>query len=457
MNWTACIHLLASNLLKGRKKRGHELRGMMPKDLLRPHVEHFEYRKGELHVEDVSVQAVAREVGTPFYIYSATAIRTRVKSLMNAMASLDVQICYAMKANSNLSLLRILTGLGCGVDLVSGGELERAQAAGFPGARMVFSGVGKTREEIVAALDAGVYQLNGESVEVVMAIDEIGGALGKAATVVLRINPDVDAGTHPKITTGTRRNKFGISYRDAAEVYALGSRLSHVRLVGLAVHIGSQIAEVTPFRRSFERVADLVRILRAEGLMVERLDLGGGMGVSYSPGPQFDVAAYADAIRETLGDCGCALTMEPGRFIVAEAGALVTKVLYNKEADGETFTIVDAGMNDLLRPALYGATHPAWQVKEPMEQENALPCHLVGPVCESSDTFGRFTSLQRLEKSDLVALGVAGAYGSTMSSTYNARPLVQEVLVEGNTYSLIRRKQTVAELLQYERDIEGSI
>ncbi|HTO34329.1 MAG TPA: diaminopimelate decarboxylase [Pararhizobium sp.] len=430
----------------------------MPKDLLRPHVEHFVYQKGELHVEDVSVREVARDVGTPFYIYSASAIRARVKLLVDAMASLDVQICYAMKANSNLSLLRILAGLGCGVDLVSGGELERAQAAGFPGARMVFSGVGKTHEEIVAALDAGVHQLNVESVEELVAIDEIAGALGKVATVVLRINPDVDAGTHPKITTGTRGNKFGISYQQAPEVYALASRLSHINLVGLAVHIGSQITDVTPFRKSFERVADLVKVLRAEGLTVERLDLGGGLGVAYSPEPRFDVDAYANAIRETLGDCGCALTMEPGRFIVAEAGALVTKVLYNKEADGETFTIVDAGMNDLMRPALYGATHPAWRIKEPTEQESAVPCHLVGPVCESSDTFGRFTSLPPLEKSDFVALGVAGAYGSTMSSTYNARPLVQEVLVEGNNYFLIRRKQTVADLLQYERvNTEGSI
>jgi diaminopimelate decarboxylase len=422
----------------------------MDSDISRPHVDCFSYEDSKLHVEGVAIETVALEYGTPVYIYSAEAVRRRWKLLSDAVNPLGIQICYAMKTNNNLSLLRILAGLGAGVDLVSGGELERARAAGIPGEKMVFSGVGKTSEEIRAALEADVHQLNVESIEELEAIDEVASALGKIATVVLRINPHIDAGTHPKITTGTRKNKFGIDYHQVLAIYELAARSPHINLVGLAVHIGSQITDLTPFRQSFERLSALVEMVRQRGYTVERLDLGGGLGVDYGAGQRIDVEAYAKVIGDTLGDCDCALTIEPGRFLIAEAGALITTVIYNKETDGERFSIVDAGMNDLMRPALYDSLHPVWPIMEPTADQRATPCHLVGPVCESSDTFGRFTYLPRLERGDRVAIGVAGAYGAAMASTYNARPLVQEVLVDGDRYSLIRRKQTVADQLQYE-------
>lgn len=416
-----------------------------------PSVSHFDYREGKLHVEDVAIQDIADQYGTPFYVYSARSIQERVNALRSALGPLDVQICYAMKANSNLSLLRTLAELDCGMDIVSGGELERALAAGVSASKIVFSGVGKSREEIAAALSAGVHQLNVESTEELDAIAWVARKLGKVATIVLRINPDVDASTHPKITTGTSRNKFGIAYKDAVGIYVAASRRPELDVVGIAVHIGSQITDVAPFRQTFERVADLVKTLRAEGAAVSRLDLGGGLGVSYGDQPGVDVKAYAKVVVETLADSGCSITVEPGRFLVAEAGALVARVLYTKEQGSERFSIVDAGMNDLMRPALYDALHPVWPADEPQPDASVVPCHIVGPVCESSDTFGEFDRLPALESGSLIAFGVAGAYGSTMSSTYNARPLVQEVLVDGNRYCLARRKQPLSDLLKLEQ------
>lgn len=419
----------------------------------RPHVAHFGYKNGTLSVENVAVSAIAEKYGTPFYVYSATAVRERVAKLRAALEGLNVQICYAVKANNNLSLLSLLVEAGCGMDIVSGGEMHRALAAGSPANKIVFSGVGKTDEEITAALTAGVHQLNIESIEELDAISRVALKLGKVATVVLRINPDVDALTHPKITTGTSKNKFGIAYADALNTYAAASARKEINVVGIAVHIGSQITDVTPYRQTFERLAQLTAAIRAKGLSISRLDLGGGLGVSYDGSAGIDVAAYAQTIRDTLGDIDCELTMEPGRFIIAEAGALVTKVLYGKNQGNSKFSIVDAAMNDLMRPALYDAVHPVWPVREPAADAETLPVNLVGPVCESSDTFGEFDRLPALERGDLVMLGVAGAYGATMSSTYNARPLIQEVLVEGDTFKLVRRQWTVEDALMLERDL----
>lgn len=419
----------------------------------RPHVAHFGYQNGELHIENVAVSAIAAQYGTPFYVYSATAVRERVAKLRSALSALNVQICYAVKANNNLSLLSLLVNEGCGMDIVSGGEMHRALAAGVQANKIVFSGVGKTDEEIGAALNAGVHQLNVESIEELDAISRVAKQLGKVATVVLRINPDVDALTHPKITTGTSKNKFGIAYADALNTYAVAASRAEINVAGIAVHIGSQITDVTPYRQTFERLAQLTQAIRAKGLTISRLDLGGGLGVSYDGSAGMDVEAYAQTLAETLGDCGCELTVEPGRFIMAEAGALVTKVLYGKNQGNAKFSIVDAAMNDLMRPALYDAVHPVWPVREPAQGDEALPVNLVGPVCESSDTFGEFDRLPALERGDLVMIGVSGAYGATMSSTYNARPLIQEVLVDGDIFKLVRRQWTVEDALALERDL----
>lgn len=425
----------------------------MTTEFSRPHVAYFGYKNGELAVENVAISAIAAKYGTPFYVYSAAAVRERVAKLRAALDGLDIQICYAVKANNNLSLLSLLVNEGCGMDIVSGGEMHRALAAGASAGKIVFSGVGKTDEEIAAALNAGVHQLNVESIEELDAISRVAGKIGKVATVVLRVNPDVDALTHPKITTGTSKNKFGIAYADAVNTYAAAAARKEINMVGIAVHIGSQITDVVPFRQTFERLAQLTQAIRAKGLTISRLDLGGGLGVSYDGSAGIDVIAYAQTIRETLGDSGCALTIEPGRFIIAEAGALVAKVLYGKNQGNAKFSIVDAAMNDLMRPALYDALHPVWPVREPAADVEALPVHLVGPVCESSDTFGEFDHLPALERGDLVMLGVAGAYGATMSSTYNARPLIQEVLVEGDSFRLVRRQWTVEDALALERDL----
>lgn len=419
----------------------------------RPHVAHFGYQNGELHIENVAVSAIAAQYGTPFYVYSATAVRERVAKLRSALSALNVQICYAVKANNNLSLLSLLVNEGCGMDIVSGGEMHRALAAGVQANKIVFSGVGKTDEEIGAALNAGVHQLNVELIEELDAISRVAKQLGKVATVVLRINPDVDALTHPKITTGTSKNKFGIAYADALNTYAVAASRAEINVAGIAVHIGSQITDVTPYRQTFERLAQLTQAIRAKGLTISRLDLGGGLGVSYDGSAGMDVEAYAQTLAETLGDCGCELTVEPGRFIMAEAGALVTKVLYGKNQGNAKFSIVDAAMNDLMRPALYDAVHPVWPVREPAQGDEALPVNLVGPVCESSDTFGEFDRLPALERGDLVMIGVSGAYGATMSSTYNARPLIQEVLVDGDIFKLVRRQWTVEDALALERDL----
>lgn len=425
----------------------------MTTEFSRPHVTHFGYKNGELTVENVAVSAIAQQYGTPFYVYSATAIRERVAQLRTALSDLNVQICYAVKANNNLSLLKLLVGEGCGMDIVSGGEMHRALTAGSPAEKIVFSGVGKTDDEIAAALHHGVHQLNVESVEELDAISRVAKQIGKVATIVLRVNPDVDALTHPKITTGTSKNKFGIAYSEALKAYADAAARAEINVVGIAVHIGSQITDVTPYRQTFERVAQLTKDIRAKGLTISRLDLGGGLGVSYDGSAGMDVDAYARTLRETLGDIDCELTMEPGRFIIAEAGALVTKVLYGKNQGNAKFSIVDAAMNDLMRPALYDAIHPVWPVREPAAEADAVRVNLVGPVCESSDTFGEFDNLPALERGDLVMLGVAGAYGATMSSTYNARPLIQEVLVEGDHYKLVRRQWTVEDALLLEQDL----
>ncbi|MDH6232275.1 diaminopimelate decarboxylase [Mesorhizobium soli] len=409
------------------------------------------YRSGDLHVEDVPLSDVATAVQTPFYCYSADAIRSAYQCLAAALSPSEVSICFAVKANGNIAVLRLLSELGCGMDIVSGGELERALAAGVPASKIIFSGVGKTRAEIARALDVGIHQINVESAAEVAVVAEIARALGKRAPVALRVNPDVDAKTHAKITTATKESKFGIPIGDVADLYAEVAAMPELEALGIAVHIGSQIHDMAPYRRAFSAMADLVTSMRGRGLVVPRLDLGGGIGIASDDTVGPDIAEYAKIIAETVGYLGCELTVEPGRWLVGRAGLLVTELLYLKDIAGGTMGILDVGMNDLMRPALYDAHHPVLPLHEPRTAVAVPAYSLVGPICESSDKFGSYEGLGELRAGDLLAFDCAGAYGASMASTYNSRDLVAEVLVEGSLFRTIRRRQDIGEMLKLEQ------
>ncbi|MDX8455298.1 diaminopimelate decarboxylase [Mesorhizobium sp. VK9D] len=415
------------------------------------------YRGQALHFEQVCLESIARAVPTPFYCYSADAIKTAYGTLAEALKSVGVSVCFAVKANGNVSVLRLLAELGAGMDIVSGGELARALAAEVPASKIIFSGVGKTRTEIARALDAGIHQFNVESEAELAAVIEVAASLGVRAPVALRVNPDVDAGAHTKISTGKKDDKFGIPFESVPTLYAKACAAPELDPVGLAVHIGSQILDFSPYRAAYSRIADLVRLLRAQRLPIRRLDLGGGFGIPYAGGPTLDIGEYANIVRETVGDLDCALTVEPGRWLVGRAGLLVTEVLYLKGTAEKPTAIVDAGMNDLMRPALYGAVHPVFPLKQ--HGRGAHTYQLAGPVCESSDIFGTYAGLPQLQSGDRVAFGCAGAYGASMASTYNARDLVAEVLVWGDKFRVIRRTQTVQDLLKLEEagEWQGSL
>jgi diaminopimelate decarboxylase len=405
---------------------------------------------GELALEGVKVSEVAAAVGTPFYLYSTQRLRENYRGLADALAPLGVSVHYAMKACANRAVVSILAAEGAGADIVSGGELTRALAGGIPAARVVFSGVGKTDAEIAQALKAGIHQINAESYEELWRIDRIAGELGVVADVALRVNPDVDADTHAKITTGKRDNKFGV---DADRLGRLDNELKamgNIRLVGLAVHIGSQILATKPFAEAYRRMAGLVRGLRERGHTIERLDLGGGFGIPYQNELAPTPSEIAATIRETVGDLGCALAVEPGRSIVADAGVLVTRVEFVKEGSEIRFAVVDAGMNDLMRPAMYDSHHDIVPVKLPESDIESLAYDVVGPICESSDTFAKRRMLPRLSSGDLVLLATAGAYGATMAGTYNARDLVPEVLVDAGRFAVVRRRVSLEEQLGWE-------
>lgn len=406
--------------------------------------------EGELALEGVKVSTIAAEVGTPFYLYSSKRLVENWRALAEALGPLGVSIHYAMKACANRAVVSILAQEGAGADIVSGGELTRALAAGIPAGKIIFSGVGKTDAEIAQALSAGIHQLNAESYEELWRIDRIAGEIGVVADVALRVNPDVDADTHAKITTGKRDNKFGV---DADRLDRLDNELkamANLRLVGLAVHIGSQILSVKPFAEAYGRMAKLVRALRARGHAIERLDLGGGFGIPYQNELAPTPAEIAATIRDTVGDLGCALSVEPGRSIVADAGVLVTRVEFVKEGTDLLFAVVDAGMNDLMRPAMYDSHHDIVPVRMPADGVEPRLYDVVGPICESSDTFAKRRELPPLASGDLVVLATAGAYGATMAGTYNARALVPEVLVEAGRFAVVRRRVSVEEQLGWE-------
>jgi diaminopimelate decarboxylase len=402
-----------------------------------------------LMLEGAPLARIAAEHGTPTWVYAAGAIEGRYRALAAALAAagLEARIHYAMKANDARALVRLLGRLGAGADVVSGGEFLAARAAGIAPGDIVFSGVGKTEAELRRALEAGVGQVNVESAEELAMLGALAEGMGRRAPVALRVNPDVDAGTHAKITTGRAENKFGIPIGRAHELYARAATTPGIRLRGVAVHIGSQITALAPYRAAYARLAELVRVLRADGLPVERLDCGGGLGIAYRSEPAPSPVAFAQVIRETLGSLGLPVMLEPGRWLVGPAGLLLARVILEKQGAVRRFVILDAAMNDLLRPSLYDAWHAIVPVSPSRWHAPRSPADVVGPVCESGDTFASARLLPGLPAGDLVAILDAGAYGAVMSSTYNARPLAAAVLVRGSEAAVIRRRQTYEALL----------
>ncbi|MDD9706407.1 diaminopimelate decarboxylase [Seohaeicola sp. SP36] len=412
-------------------------------------MDHFLYRNGALHAEDVPLSEIAAVVGTPFYCYSTATLERHFRLFDEALAGMDHLVCYAMKAASNVAILKTLAALGAGMDVVSGGEYLRARAAGVPGERIVFSGVGKTEAEMRLALEGGVRQFNVESEPEMEVLNRVALDLEMVAPITVRVNPDVDAKTHAKIATGKSENKFGIPIARAREVYAHAARLPGLRVVGIDVHIGSQLTDLEPFRLAYRKVAELTEVLRADGHRIERLDLGGGLGIPYersNAAPPLPID-YGGMIREELGHLGCEIEIEPGRLIVGNAGVMVSQVIYVKQGEGRDFLIVDGAMNDLIRPAMYDAHHDIVPVVEPAPGVESHVYDVVGPVCETGDTFARQRALPAVKAGDLIAFRSAGAYGAVMASEYNTRPLIPEVLVKGDQFAVIRRRPTFDEMI----------
>jgi diaminopimelate decarboxylase len=410
----------------------------------------FRYRHGGLCVEDVPLDRVAARIGTPSYVYSRAAIETAWRRFDRAFAGVAHTVCYSVKANSNLTILRLLARLGSGFDIVSGGELERLRRAGVAGKRIVFSGVGKTREEIREALRAGILLFNVESEEELEMLAEEAARRGVAASAALRVNPDVGAGAHPHISTGRRVHKFGVDWARAAGVYRAGLRMASIRWRGVTAHIGSQILKLDPFRQALARLATLVESLRRDGVGVDYLDFGGGLGVRYSDERPPDVRAYGKLVASAARKLRCHLLLEPGRSIIGPAGILLTRVVRRKQNGGKTFLVVDAGMNDLIRPALYDAVHSATTVRRPSPRERRTAVDIVGPVCETGDSFLADWPMPETAPGDLVAIWGAGAYGFVQSSNYNSRRRPAEILVEGSRFRVIRRRETYADLVRGE-------
>lgn len=410
---------------------------------------HFEYRDGIYYAEDVPVQQIADAVGTPFYCYSTATLERHFRVFSKAFDGVDAMVCFAMKANSNQAVLKTLAKLGAGVDVVSQGELFRALAAGIPAERIMFSGVGKTVEEMDAALEAGIYCFNVESEPELEVLNARALAAGKVAHVSFRINPDVDAGTHAKISTGKKENKFGIAYERARAVYARAATLSGIKATGIDMHIGSQITALQPFENAFRLLRELVGELRADGHTIEHVDVGGGLGIPYkddkNPPPEPD--AYAAIVKQQLSELGCRIITEPGRLIVGNAGIMVTEVIYIKDGGEKTFVIVDAAMNDLIRPTLYEAHHEVRPVKISAANAPRIRADIVGPVCETGDYLALDREMALPKPGDLLAVGSAGAYGAVQSGTYNSRRLIPEVLVKGDAFHVIRRRPTYEELI----------
>jgi diaminopimelate decarboxylase len=416
-------------------------------------VNHFNYQDGVLHAEDVPLPAIAAAVGTPFYCYSTATLVRHYRVFRDALAGLDTLVCYAVKANSNQSVIRTFVAEGAGLDVVSEGELRRALAAGADPGKIVFAGVGKMPREIAFAIDAGILCFNVESEPELKAISDIASAKGRTASVAIRINPDVDAKTHAKITTGKSENKYGIPYGRARAVYAEAAALPGIRVSGVDMHIGSQITDLDPFDAAYERLGDLVRLLRADGHEIDHVDAGGGLGIPYrlDDPPPPDPAAYAAIVRRRLGNLGARILFEPGRLFVGNAGILVSEVVYLKQGAAKNFLVVDAAMNDLIRPTLYEAHHDIRPVVEPKRGTPGMVADVVGGICETGDYLALGRALPQLAPGALVAIMTAGAYGAVQGGTYNTRPLAAEVLVNGREWAIVRPRQTYDELIGLDR------
>ncbi len=415
---------------------------------------HFHYRNGLLHAEDVAIPEIAALVGTPFYLYSTATLTRHYRVFADALAAegLRATVCFAVKANANLSVLRTLANLGAGADVVSEGELRQALLAGVPAEKIVFSGVGKSDDEMALALQSGILQLNVESFEELERLSAVATRLGRPARIAVRMNPDVDARTHDKISTGRKGDKFGVAFDRLGEIYARARALPGIEPVSLAMHIGSQLTELDPCRRAFARMAEAAERLLRDGTPLRHLDLGGGLGIPYRPGQETPPpAAYARAVRDSLGALDLPLLLEPGRMICGNAGVLVARVIGTKQAEDARFVIVDAAMNDLIRPAMYDGHHEILPVQEAPADTLRTAASVVGPVCESADIFARDRLLPPLKAGDLVAFMTAGAYGAVMASTYNSRRLVPEVLVKGSRHAVVRPRQSWEDLLGRDR------
>jgi diaminopimelate decarboxylase len=410
-------------------------------------MDHITPRAGVLHVEDVAVPDIAAAVGTPFYCYSSGTMLDRYSAYAKALEGLDAKVYYAVKANSNLAVIRTLAEAGAGADVVSIGEIRRCLSAGIPADRILFAGVGKTREELAEALRLGIHQINLESEAELRVLSEVASSMGVEARAGLRINPDVDARTHAKITTGRKENKFGVDLHDTMKTFALAASLPGVSMTSLSVHIGSQLMDISPFHQAYDRLRDMTLELRDAGYTIDHLDLGGGLGIAYESETRPDLDAYARIVRDKVGNLGCALSVEPGRYLVGDAGLLVTSVIHVKQGGEKRFVIADAAMNDLIRPTLYEAHHEITTVANPDAASAAGSCDLVGPICESGDYIAQNRALPSVAEGDLLAIRSAGAYGAVMSSTYNSRPLIPEVLVKGSDFAVVRRRQTVEEAM----------
>jgi diaminopimelate decarboxylase len=412
-------------------------------------MDHFLYRDGALHAEDVPIAEIAAEVGTPFYVYSTATLLRHFKLFDEALEGTDHLVCYAMKSASNQAILKTLAQAGAGMDVVSGGEYRRAKAAGVPGDKIVFSGVGKTADEIRLALEGGIRQFNVESEPEMELLGAIATDMGKRAPITIRVNPDVDAKTHAKIATGKSENKFGIPISRAREVYRLAASLPGIEVIGIDVHIGSQLTDLAPFELAYAKVAELTALLREDGHDIRRLDLGGGLGIPYArdnQAPPLPVD-YGAMIKRTLGHLDCEIEIEPGRLISGNAGLMVSRVIYVKSGEGRDFLILDGAMNDLIRPAMYDAYHDIVPVVEPAPGQEQALYDIVGPVCETGDTFARQRAMPPVAAGDLVAFRSAGAYGAVMSSEYNSRPLIPEVLVKESQFAVIRPRPSFDEMI----------
>ena len=412
-------------------------------------MDHFLYKNGVLHAEDVAIPDIVASVGAPFYVYSTATLTRHFKLFDDALAGMDHLVCYAMKAASNQAILQTLAKLGAGMDVVSGGEYARARAAGVPGERIVFSGVGKTRDEMRLALTGGIRQFNVESEPEMAVLSAVATELGVKAPITIRVNPDVDAKTHAKIATGKSENKFGIPISRAREVYAQAAALPGIDVIGIDVHIGSQLTQLEPFELAYKMVAELTETLRAVGHNIRRLDLGGGLGIPYTRSNEAPPLPtdYGAMVKRVLGHLNCEIEIEPGRLIAGNAGILVSQVIYVKEGEDRKFLILDAAMNDLIRPAMYDAHHDIEPVIEPQAGAERATYDVVGPVCESGDTFAKGREMTQMTTGDLVAFRSAGAYGAVMSSEYNTRPLIPEVMVNGSEFAVIRSRPSFDEII----------